>query len=67
MRRKIGPLVPGMHHIPFPDNYSGMYRSTDSNTVEEYLAPFKEMLETYLPPEEIACVVIETLQGDGGY
>jgi len=66
MRRKIGPLVPGMHHIPFPDNYRGLHGGTNPNSIEEYLAPFKEMLETYLPPEEIACVVIETLQGDGG-
>ncbi len=66
MRRKIGPMVPGFHHIPFPDRYRGMYGRPEPNTVEEYLAPFKEMLNTYLPPEEVACVVIETLQGDGG-
>lgn len=66
MRRKIGPLLPGFYHIPFPDKYRGMYGATEPNTVEEYLAPFKEMMNTYLPPDEIACVVIETLQGDGG-
>ncbi len=66
MRRKIGPLLPGFHHIPFPDRYRGMYGASEPNTVEEYLAPFKEMLATYLPPDEVACVVVETLQGDGG-
>ena len=66
MRRKIGPLLPGFYHIPFPDSYRGMYGSAEPNTVEEYLAPLKEMLATYVPPEEVAAVVIETLQGDGG-
>jgi len=66
MRQKIGPLVPNMWHIPFPDAYRGLYGKIEPNTVEEYLAPFKQMLKTYLPAEEVACVVIETLQGDGG-
>lgn len=66
MRRKIGPLLPDVHHIPYPDSYRGMYGSTKPNTVEEYLAPLNEMFEKYLPPEEVACIVVETLQGDGG-
>ncbi len=66
MRRKIGPLVPNMVHLPFPDAYRGMYGSKTPNTIEEYLASFKQMMKTYVPAEEIACVVIETLQGDGG-
>lgn len=66
MRRKIGPLVPNMVHLPFPDAYRGMYGNKTPNTIEEYLAPFKQMMKTYVPAEEIACVVIETLQGDGG-
>lgn len=66
MRRKIGPLVPGFHHVPFPDNYRGMYGQTEPNTVEEYLAPLKQMLETYVPADNVAAIVIETLQGDGG-
>lgn len=66
MRRNIGPLVPGFHHIPFPDNYRGMYGSDKPNTVEEYLAPLKQMLETYVPGDQVAAIVIETLQGDGG-
>lgn len=66
MRRKIGPLLPGIHHIPFPDSYRGMFNSTEPNTVDEYLAPLKEMFEKYLPPEEVACIMLETIQGDGG-
>ncbi|MGJ5712614.1 aspartate aminotransferase family protein [Staphylococcus auricularis] len=66
MRKKYSPLVPGFYHIPYPDNYRGLYESEIPATVEQYLAPFKEMLEKYIPAEEIACIVIETMQGDGG-
>ena len=66
MRRKIGPFLPGVYHIPFPDNYRGMYGQKDPLSAEDYLAPLKSMLHSYLPGEEVAAVVVETLQGDGG-
>lgn len=66
MRRKIGPFLPGIHHIPFPDRYRGLYGESEPRTVEGYLAPLKQMFETYVPAEEVAAIVIETLQGDGG-
>lgn len=37
-----------------------------ANSVEEYLAPLKEMFAKYVPADEVACIVIETIQGDGG-
>ncbi|MCU5745348.1 aspartate aminotransferase family protein [Staphylococcus sp. SQ8-PEA] len=66
MRKKYAPLVPGFYHIPFPDKYRGLYGNSQPNTVEEYLAPLKDMFETYVPAEEVACIVVETIQGDGG-
>lgn len=66
MRKKYAPLVPGFYHIPFPDKYRGMYHNTEPNTIEEYLAPLQEMFEKYVPADEVACIVIETIQGDGG-
>lgn len=41
MRKHYGPMVPGFYHIPFPDNYRGMFEQQNPNTVEEYLAPLK--------------------------
>ena len=43
-----------------------MYERPNANTVEEYLAPLKEMFAKYVPLEEVACIVVETIQGDGG-
>ncbi|TGV02644.1 aminotransferase class III-fold pyridoxal phosphate-dependent enzyme, partial [Mesorhizobium sp. M8A.F.Ca.ET.173.01.1.1] len=66
MRKKYGPMLPGFYHIPFPDSYRGMFGSPNANTIDEYLAPLKEMFEKYVPAEEVACIMIETIQGDGG-
>lgn len=66
MRKHYGPLLNGFYHIPFPDKYRGMFEQSTSNTVEEYLAPLKEMFAKYVPAEEVACIVVETIQGDGG-
>ncbi len=43
-----------------------MFEQAKPNTVEEYLAPLKEMFAKYVPAEEVACIVVETIQGDGG-
>ncbi|SCS38410.1 aspartate aminotransferase family protein [Staphylococcus caeli] len=66
MRKHYGPMLPGFYHIPFPDNYRGMFGNTQPNSVDEYLAPLKEMFEKYVPADEVACIMIETIQGDGG-
>lgn len=66
MRKNYGPLLNGFYHIPFPDKYRGMFEQVQPNTVEEYLAPLKTMFKQYVPPEEVACIVVETIQGDGG-
>lgn len=66
MRKKYGPLLNGFYHIPFPDNYRGLFEQPTPNTVDEYLAPLKEMFNKYVPADEVACIVLETIQGDGG-
>ena len=43
-----------------------MFEQPNANTVEEYLAPLKEMFAKYVPADEVACIVVETIQGDGG-
>lgn len=66
MRKKYSPLLNGFYHIPFPDNYRGLFEQPNANTVDEYLAPLKEMFDKYVPADEVACIVLETIQGDGG-
>ncbi|BAY23629.1 aminotransferase class-III [Calothrix sp. NIES-2100] len=53
-RANFGPFVPGVTHIPY-----GTHASLD------YLE--KQLFPTILPPEEIAAIVVEAIQGEGGY
>jgi 4-aminobutyrate aminotransferase len=53
-RQGFGPLVPGVTHIPY-----GTHASLD------YLE--KELFSTILPPSEVAAIIVEPIQGEGGY
>ena len=52
--RGFGPLLPGVTHIPY-----GTHASLER--LEQELFP------AMLPPEEIAAIVVEPIQGEGGY
>jgi 4-aminobutyrate aminotransferase len=65
-RRGFGPLLP-VYHVPYPD----CYRSPHSGPAEcgaesiEFLE--ERLFKTILPPEEVAAIVVEPIQGEGGY
>ena len=67
-RRRFAPLVPGVTHVPFPYTY----RFGEGKTEREYglaCAKFIEerLFKTTVPPEEIAAIFVEPIQGEGGY
>ncbi|HTK94335.1 MAG TPA: aminotransferase class III-fold pyridoxal phosphate-dependent enzyme, partial [Terriglobales bacterium] len=67
-RRRFFPLMPGVTHVPFPD----LYHRPEGTDAKEYAlgcARFIEetLLTRTLPPEEVAAIVVEPFQGEGGY
>jgi 4-aminobutyrate aminotransferase len=50
-RKKFGPLVPGVTHIPFGN--------------ADYLE--NVVFKTSVNPEEVAAIIVEPIQGEGGY
>jgi len=67
-RRRFAPLVPGVTHVPFP--YA--YRFGEGKTERDYglqCAKFIEerLFKTTVPPEELAAIFVEPIQGEGGY
>lgn len=66
MRRKIGPLLPGMHHVQYPDCYRCPFHQQSDTCQLQCLGELETALTRYLPPEEVAAVVIEPIAGDAG-
>jgi len=67
-RRGFGPLVPGVHHLPFAYCYRCAYgKRPETCGVECARAIEDVLLKTILPAEEAAAIVLEPIQGEGGY
>lgn len=61
MRAKMGPFLPDIYCFPF---YDESY--ADDVCEKECIADIERAFVTYLPPDEVAAVVIEPIQGDAG-
>ncbi|MFT8767563.1 MAG: aspartate aminotransferase family protein [Lentilactobacillus hilgardii] len=66
MTRKIGPMLPGVVHVPYPDLYRRYKGESEHDVAMRYFDSFKAPFESFLPADETACVLIEPIQGDGG-
>ncbi|HLJ45535.1 MAG TPA: acetyl ornithine aminotransferase family protein [Bryobacteraceae bacterium] len=64
-RKGFGPFVPGVFHAPFPDPYrSGLAPEACAEASIHFI---EELFRTTLPPDEVAAIFVEPIQGEGGY
>jgi 4-aminobutyrate aminotransferase len=69
-RRRFSPLVPGVTHVRYPDVYRECVGGAqDADNFALGCARFIEekLFKTTLPPEEVAAIFVEPVQGEGGY
>ena len=69
-KRRFAPLVPGVHHIRYPYVYRGTTGGpADQEAFALDCARYIEdrLFKTILPPEEVAAIILEPIQGEGGY
>jgi 4-aminobutyrate aminotransferase len=69
-KRRFAPLVPGVTHVRYPDVYRGCTGGVqDAEAFAIGCARFIEdkLFKTTLPPEEVAAIFVEPVQGEGGY
>jgi 4-aminobutyrate aminotransferase len=69
-RQRAGyfPLLPGVEHAYYPNSYRPPLGSDPARIVDTCLEYIERTLfETVLPPAEVAAIVIEPIQGEGGY
>lgn len=67
-RRRFSPLVPGVTHIPYANCYRCAYgKQVESCHVECVQVLEQQLFPTILPASEVAAIVVEPVQGEGGY
>jgi len=67
-RAGFGPLVPGVVHAPYPYCYRCPFGKEPGNCAVECVQFIENtILKTIAPPSETAAIVIEPVQGEGGY
>jgi 4-aminobutyrate aminotransferase len=67
-RAGFGPLVPGVVHAPYPYCYRCPFGRQPEGCAVECVKHIEDtLLKTIAPPEETAAIVVEPVQGEGGY
>lgn len=59
-KQNFGPFAGDVYHTPYPDPYRGFSADNAIQTLEDLFA-------TQIVPERVAAIIIELVQGDGGF
>ncbi|SFM74690.1 4-aminobutyrate--2-oxoglutarate transaminase [Shimia aestuarii] len=59
-KKAFGAMPPEVLHAPFPNEFHGV-------TVEQSLAVLDNMFKSSIDPERVAAMIIEPVQGEGGF
>jgi 4-aminobutyrate aminotransferase/(S)-3-amino-2-methylpropionate transaminase len=59
-KRGMGPFAPEVYRAPAPYEYRGI-------TAGDALEGLRFMLKAHVDPSSVACVILETVQGEGGF
>jgi 4-aminobutyrate aminotransferase len=63
-RRGFSPLVPDIHHVPFPRGCKTCEFAKECTCVKQIE---DTVLKRIAPPDEVAAIFVEPIQGEGGY
>lgn len=64
---EFGPFAPEIYQAPYPYMYHKPECMTDEEYVDHVIKEFKDFFISTVAPETVACVVMEPVQGEGGF
>ncbi len=64
-RSSFGPMIPGVHHVPYPDPYR--LEAGGKEAGEYVLEQIHNLFSRHLYPKDVAAIFIEPMLGEGGY
>jgi 4-aminobutyrate aminotransferase len=60
------PTMPGVTHVPYPNNFRPLLAGADQGAA--VLSYIEDVLfQSNVPPSEVAAILVEPIQGEGGY
>jgi 4-aminobutyrate aminotransferase len=64
-QKGFAPTMPGVTHVPYPNPYRPLLAGADQGkAVLDYI---RMLFERNVPPTEVAAILVEPIQGEGGY
>ncbi len=67
-RKGFGPMVPGVYHAPYANCYRCPMGATPATCAAECVSFITDQILVHLvSPDEVAAIVVEPIQGEGGY
>ncbi|MFD1361746.1 4-aminobutyrate--2-oxoglutarate transaminase [Lentibacillus salinarum] len=63
----FGPFSPDLYQAPYPYLYRKPRQLTDEEYVSQVIQNFEDFFVSSVAPENVACVVMEPVQGEGGF
>ncbi len=61
----FAPTMPGVTHVPYPNPFRPLFTGADQG--QAVLAYIRMLFERSVPASEVAAIVVEPIQGEGGY
>lgn len=64
VRGHYEPLVPSIYYAPYPYPFRNPY---DADASDACITELERLFETVVMPDDVAAIIIEPIQGEGGY
>jgi 4-aminobutyrate aminotransferase len=64
-QKGFAPTMPGVTHVPYPNPYRPLLAGADQGRA--VLGYIRMLFERNVPPSEVAAILVEPIQGEGGY